>query len=208
MENGNNFVNSQKSINYGQLNKLTEQIISSASRITRFDSKKERGRVAGGRTNVEATILCGRNQSASQGDERSKDEKIIQKQLLKEFASYKEKKEGKGGERVCPKVLHNTSKKRLRFLEAMSQRGQIPFGNPCLPCGQIPTTQKTRTSSRVFFCPACPSPPPDKQEWGKHIFLSSLPILLLFGVLLLNFRCTALPIYIHCIAVQCSAVQL
>ncbi len=63
-ENNLNLIDEQGKINYEQLEKISDGIERGSIQITRLDGKEERGRIEGGRRNVEASILLGGSERA------------------------------------------------------------------------------------------------------------------------------------------------
>ena len=72
--------NKDGEINYEQVKSIAGRIVSGESKIVRLNEREERGRILGGRRNVEASIICGAearaNQTKSRGSRPSRQERI------------------------------------------------------------------------------------------------------------------------------------
>lgn len=82
-------------MNYGQLEQTTDGILAGKTRLSRFNRSEETGRIAGGRRNVEATLVAGANRSAGAGGEGCpyeavREEAGRQKEALKQYAEWVE----------------------------------------------------------------------------------------------------------------------
>jgi hypothetical protein len=74
-----------KDIDYGSIKKAAEEIINGSRQIYRLIPKAEKGRIEGGRRNVEATILLGTEERTDLSD-TSEFQAVIQEQTLEDYA--------------------------------------------------------------------------------------------------------------------------
>jgi len=84
-------------MDYEEISTIAGRIISGTATITRLDSEEERGRIAGGRRNVEATLVLGTAFAANQGKQSGSclnlnELSALQKGELKQYAEYVEQK--------------------------------------------------------------------------------------------------------------------
>lgn len=66
--------NSEGKLDYEQLGHITDRIESGEFEIARLNSKEEQGRIAGGRRNVETSLIIGANASPNQAERRDSGE--------------------------------------------------------------------------------------------------------------------------------------
>jgi hypothetical protein len=80
--------NNEREKEYIKVKDFTMQVFTGKSEIRRLNRKEERARIAGGRTNVEASIILGRKIGTSEGDESTSGTGIAQKQekILEDWA--------------------------------------------------------------------------------------------------------------------------
>lgn len=75
-----NLYNKDGEIDYEQVKDVASRVISGTSKIVRLNEREERGRILGGRRNVEASIICGAETSAdraeSRGNSQTKEDRI------------------------------------------------------------------------------------------------------------------------------------
>jgi len=88
-------VESINSMDYEEISIIAGRIIGGTAKITRLDPEEERGRIAGGRRNVEATLVLGTTFAAHQGKQSGScfnlnDLSALQKGELKQYAEYVE----------------------------------------------------------------------------------------------------------------------
>ena len=84
-------------MHYDEISIIADRIISGTAAITRLDPEEERGRIAGGRRNVEATLVLGTAFATNQGKQSGSrptinDLSALQKAALKQYAEQAEQK--------------------------------------------------------------------------------------------------------------------
>jgi len=60
-------IENKNSMHYDEISTIANRIINGTAAITRLDPEEERGRIAGGRRNVEATLVLGTAFATDQG---------------------------------------------------------------------------------------------------------------------------------------------
>jgi hypothetical protein len=93
-------IDNKNGMNYGEVSILAGRIINGTATITRFDPEEERGRIAGGRRNVEASLVLGAAFAANQGEQSGSCHALnelsaLQKETLKQYAAQAERKSEK-----------------------------------------------------------------------------------------------------------------
>jgi hypothetical protein len=79
-------------IDYDRITKITDDVITGKATIARLDRQEERGRCKGGRTNVEASLVLGRNRQANREKYAAlsdSDIAQIQENLLRSYAKWR-----------------------------------------------------------------------------------------------------------------------
>ena len=84
-------------MHYDEISNIADKIINGKAAITRLDPEEERGRIAGGRRNVEATLVLGTTFATNQGKQSSSCQTLnefsaLQTAAIKQYAKQAEQK--------------------------------------------------------------------------------------------------------------------
>jgi hypothetical protein len=80
-------VKNNNNIDYDSIRKTAEKIVAGSQRIYRLFPEGERGRITGGRRNVEATCILGTSEKTDLSD-TSREQVLIQENLLEDYAKH------------------------------------------------------------------------------------------------------------------------